>query len=74
MILISNDRTSASKKINGMALILTLTAQTAAFERTKEQFSGFRLTVYIVALYAPFINRFSLFGALDSFNMLIFYR
>ena len=30
--------------------------------------------LYIVALYAPFINnRFSLFGALNSCDMLIFY-
>ena len=36
MILISNDRTSASKKINGMALIRTLMVSTTAFERTKE--------------------------------------
>ena len=44
MILISNGRTSASKKINGMALIRTLTASTTAFERTKENFDGFRQT------------------------------
>ena len=36
VILVLNDRTSASKKINGMALILTLTVSTTAFERTKE--------------------------------------
>ena len=36
MILISNDRTSASKKILGMALIRTLMVLTIAFERTKE--------------------------------------
>ena len=36
MILISNNRTSASKKTNGMALIRTLTVSTTAFERTKE--------------------------------------
>ena len=36
MILISNDRTSASKKANGMALIRTLMVSTTAFERTKE--------------------------------------
>ena len=45
VILISNDRTSASKKINGMALIRTLTVSTTAFERTKEKFDGFRKTV-----------------------------
>ena len=44
VILISNDRTSASKKINGMALIRTLTVSTTAFERTKEKFYGFRQT------------------------------
>ena len=42
VILISNDRTSASKNINGMALIRTLTVSTTAFERTKEKFYGFR--------------------------------
>ena len=42
MILISNDRISASKKINGMALIRTLMGSTTAFERTKEKFYGFR--------------------------------
>ena len=35
--LISNVRTSASKKINGMALIRTLTVSNTAFERTKEK-------------------------------------
>ena len=44
VILISNDRTSASKKINGMALIRTLTVSTTVFERTKENFYGFRQT------------------------------
>ena len=42
VILISNDRTSASKKVNGMGLIRTLTISTAAFDRTKEKFDGFR--------------------------------
>ena len=36
VILISNDRTSASKKINGKALIRNLTDSTTAFDRTKE--------------------------------------
>ena len=45
VILISNDRTKASKKINGMALIRTPTVLTTAFERTKEKFYGFRQTV-----------------------------
>ena len=45
MILILNDRTSSSKKINGMALIRTLTVSTTALERTKERFCGFRQTV-----------------------------
>ena len=41
VILILNDRTSASKKkINGMALILTLMVSTTAFERTKEKLYG----------------------------------
>ena len=44
MTLISNDRTSVSKKINGMALIWTLTVSTNAFERTKEKSYGFRQT------------------------------
>ena len=44
VILISNDRTSASKKINGMALIRTLMLSTTAFDRTKEKFYGFRQT------------------------------
>ena len=45
MILISKFRTSASKKINLMALIRTLTMSTATFERMKEKFYGFRQTV-----------------------------
>ena len=44
MILISNDRTSASKKINGMALIRTLMVSTTAFERTKEKCYSFQQT------------------------------
>ena len=44
MILISNDRTSASKKLNRMVLIRTLTVSTTAFEITKEKFDGFRQT------------------------------
>ena len=44
VILISNDRTSASKKINGMALICTPTVSTTAFEKTWEKFYGFRQT------------------------------
>ena len=47
VIPIWNDRTSASKKINGMALIRTLTVSTTAFERTKEKFYGFRQTDYL---------------------------
>ena len=45
MILISKVRTSASKKINLMALIQTLTISTTTFERMKEKFDGFRQTV-----------------------------
>ena len=37
VILISNDRTSASKKMNWMALIRTLTLSITAFERKKEE-------------------------------------
>ena len=44
VILISNDRTSASKKINRMVLIQTLTVSTIAFERKKEELYGFRQT------------------------------
>ena len=50
VILISNDRTSTSKKINRMTLIRTLMVSTAAFERTKEKFYGFRQTVWFVIL------------------------
>ena len=46
MILVSNDRTSASKKINGMTLIRILTVSTTAFERRKEKFYRFRQTVF----------------------------
>ena len=45
VILISNDRTSTSKKINGMTLIRTLMVSTTAFERAKEKFYGVRQTV-----------------------------
>ena len=48
VILIPNDRTSASKKINGMALIRTLTVSTTALERTKAKFDGFRQTVWFI--------------------------
>ena len=44
MILISNDRTSASKKLNRMALIGILTVSTTAFEITKEKFDDFLQT------------------------------
>ena len=43
-ILISNVRMSASKKINPMALIRTLTISTATFKRVKEKFYGLRQT------------------------------
>ena len=36
VILISNDRTSASKKMNWMVLIRTLMVSTTAFERTEK--------------------------------------
>ena len=45
VILISNDRTSASKKINGKALISTPMVSTTAFEKKKEKFYGFQQTV-----------------------------
>ena len=48
MILISNVRTSVSKKIYLMALIRTLTVTAAAFERTKEKFYGFQQTVIAI--------------------------
>ena len=41
MILILNDQTSTSKKINLMALIRTLTVSTIAFERKREELYGF---------------------------------
>ena len=44
VILISNDRTSTSNKINEMTLIRTLMVSTTAYERTKEKFYGFRQT------------------------------
>ena len=44
VVLISNVRTSASKKINLMALIRTLTILITAFERTKKIFCDFRQT------------------------------
>ena len=44
VIPISNDRTSASKKIHRMALIRTLTLSTTVFERKKEELYGFRQT------------------------------
>ena len=50
VILTLNDRTSASKKINGMALIRTLNVSTTAFKKTKEKFYGFRQTE-LVKLY-----------------------
>ena len=51
MILISNVRTSASKKINLMALIRTLTILTVTFERIKEKFYGFRQTELLAGSY-----------------------
>ena len=44
VIMISNVRTSASKKIKLMALIGTLTISTTTFERMKEKFYGCRQT------------------------------
>ena len=46
VILISNDQTSASKKINQMALIQTLTVSTIVFERKKDEQYGLWQTVY----------------------------
>ena len=43
--LISKVRMSASKKINLMALIRTLTISTTTFERMKKNVDGFRQTV-----------------------------
>ena len=51
MILISNDGTSASKKINRIALIETLTVSTIAFERKKEELYGFRQTVQVNKIF-----------------------
>ena len=47
VILMLKVRTSASKKINLMALIRTLTIWTTTFERMKEKFYGFRQTVLL---------------------------
>ena len=38
----SNDRTSASKTMNRMVFIRTLTASTVAFEKNKEKLYGFQ--------------------------------
>ena len=53
MILRSKVRTSASKTINLMALIRTLTISTTTFKRLKEKLYGFRQT----ELEAPGISR-----------------
>ena len=45
VILISNDRISALKKIIRMASIRTLTVSTIVFERKKEELYDFRQTV-----------------------------
>ena len=45
LILILNDRTSASKKINLMALVKTLTVPTIAFEREKIELYGLQQNV-----------------------------
>ena len=45
--LISNVRTSASKKMNLMALTRTLRISTTTFERTKEKFHDFRNTAFL---------------------------
>ena len=45
MILISNVRTSASKKKNRMSLTWSPTVLTTALENTKEKFYSFRQTV-----------------------------
>ena len=42
VILISNDRTSASKTMNRMVFIRTLTVSTVAFEKNKEKLYGFQ--------------------------------
>ena len=55
-----NDRTSASKKINGMALIRTSTVSTAPFERTKEKFYGFWQTV--LASVGVHVDKFFMLG------------
>ena len=47
VILISNVRTSTSKKINQAASILASMVLTAASERTKEKFYDFRKTEII---------------------------
>ena len=64
MILISNDRTSTSKKINGMTLIRTLMVSTTAFERTKEKFYGFWQAVLVGSLFKVLKSKISGTGAL----------
>ena len=61
MILISKVRMSASKKINLMALIRTLTISTTTFERIKEKLYGFRQTVN-VHFHSMLHNPGALFG------------
>ena len=57
MILISKVRTSASKKINVMALIRTLTISTITFERMKEKFDGFRQTDLVRNYFGSFSHK-----------------
>ena len=73
VILILNDRTSASEKIKRMALIQTLTVSTTAFERTKEKFDGFRqiafseLNVCLARLQWNFAGPQIILGSLKMF-------
>ena len=55
VILILNVRTSASKKINRMALIYVLTVSATVLERMREKFYGFQQTAKMVN-FSPFID------------------
>ena len=52
MILILNVRTSASKKINRMALIYVLTVLATVLERMREKFYRFQLTAKMLNVFS----------------------
>ena len=72
VILISKVRTSASKKINLMALIRILMTSTTMLERMKERCYGFRQTVLDLVIIEPGNTMFiESFGSLQK-SMVIF--